>query len=88
MMGLVRRNHSRQVMGGVALAATVRNDVLAWLRAHPDGATADEIALELRRSPFTIRPRCTELGRTGLIHDSGARRKNASGRNAIVWVEG
>lgn len=88
MMGMVRRNRSRRVMRGVALAATARNEVLAWLRAHPDGATADEIAIELRRSPFTVRPRCTELGRMGLIHDSAARRKNASGRNAIVWVEG
>lgn len=53
-------------------------------RAH--GLTADEAARRLRRSVLAIRPRVTELSNAGLIRDSGARRSNASGRGAIVWV--
>jgi predicted ArsR family transcriptional regulator len=68
-------------------ARTLREDVLAAIRAAgPAGLTADEAAARLRLSPFTARPRCTELRAAGLVRDSGQRRANASGRAAIVWV--
>lgn len=47
--------------------------------------TADEIADNMGVDRLSIRPRCTELDRLGRIIDSGERRKNASGRPAIVW---
>jgi predicted ArsR family transcriptional regulator len=50
------------------------------------GMTADEAAQRLRRSVLSVRPRVAELAREGLIEDSGARRSNASGRGAIVWI--
>lgn len=68
-------------------AQTLREDVFAAIRAAgQEGLTADEVAARLRLSPFTTRPRCTELRVAGLIVDSGRRRANASGRAAIVWV--
>jgi hypothetical protein len=68
-------------------ARTLRAEVLAAIRAAgPAGLTADEAAARLRRTPFTTRPRCTELRGLGLITDSGRRRPNRSGRAAIVWV--
>lgn len=68
-------------------AQTLRAEVLRAIRAAgPEGLTADEAAARLRLSPFTTRPRCTELRGAGLIVDSGRRRANASGRAAIVWV--
>ena len=51
------------------------------------GATADEVAAGLSLSRFTARPRCTELRALGSVVDSGARRRNSSGRAAIVWVD-
>ena len=46
---------------------------------------ADEAATFLGESVLSIRPRFSELATMGEIEDSGTRRKNASGRNAICW---
>lgn len=54
--------------------------------AGDHGRTADEVAVRLDVTPFTARPRCTELRELKLIQDSGFRRENESGRRAIVWV--
>jgi hypothetical protein len=35
---------------------------------------------------WTIQPRTSELRGEGLIRDSGQRRRNATGKLAIVWV--
>jgi len=48
-------------------------------------STADEVATVVGRTVLAIRPRITELNKLELIYDSGLRRKNDSGRNAIVW---
>ncbi len=86
MVGAIER-HSRKVkLSGVMLALTVRKEVLEWMAENPAGATADEIADAIDRSPFTVRPRVSELNKMGAIVDSGARRMNAaSGRMATVW---
>lgn len=47
--------------------------------------TADEIAAILGESVLAIRPRITELLKTGKIRDSGVRRLNDSHRRAKVW---
>jgi hypothetical protein len=88
MLGAMRRHTGRKRLAGVMLALTVRKEVLDYLGEHPEGATADEIAAAIKRSPFTVRPRCVELGprHMKLIEDTGVRRPNASsGRAAIVW---
>lgn len=48
--------------------------------------TPDETAKMLGVDKLAIRPRFSELKERGLIEDSGERRKNQSGRNAIVWT--
>ena len=50
------------------------------------GLTADELAARLELERWSIQPRTTELARKGLIRDSGQRRPNATGKNAIVWT--
>lgn len=50
------------------------------------GITADECAIRLRLSILSVRPRFTELKLLGKIRDSGERRRNAGGHNAIAWV--
>jgi hypothetical protein len=69
-------------------AATLRKGILLWLREKPGRAcTTDEYATMVDESVLAIRPRFAELHKNFLIRDSGERRRNASGRNAIVWVE-
>lgn len=60
---------------------------LAEYRAvYPAGLTADELAARLELDRYSIQPRTSELRRKGLIRDSGIRRPNATGKQAIVWV--
>jgi predicted ArsR family transcriptional regulator len=66
-------------------ASKMRAAVLAQLARYPGGATADEIAKELHLSVLSVRPRVSELNRTGKIKQTGARRKNESGMTATVW---
>ena len=51
-----------------------------------DGLTADETATRLGMQRWSCQPRTSELQARGLIVDSGKRRKNETGKNAIVWV--
>ena len=49
------------------------------------GATSDEVAELLALSPFTVRPRVTELYKQGKIERKD-KRQNASKRSAYVYV--
>jgi predicted ArsR family transcriptional regulator len=64
-------------------AGTLRSKVAFALRNH--SMTADEVAVALGESILSIRPRLSELRATGSIRDTGMRRKNASGKSAVVW---
>lgn len=50
------------------------------------GLTADELSETLGKDRWSIQPRTSELRCKGLIRDSGKRRKNSSGKQAIVWI--
>lgn len=65
-------------------APTLRQSCLDLLISGAE-LTADEIAEALDKTILAIRPRVTELSRQGLIEDTGTRRKNVSGKMAIVW---
>jgi hypothetical protein len=59
----------------------------ATIRAAGDGGlTADELAARLALERWSIQPRTTELSRKGVIRDSGQRRRNVTGKAAIVWI--
>ena len=47
--------------------------------------TVDELAKELNASPFSVRPRVSELVKQGKVVDSGICRTNNSGATATVW---
>ena len=51
-----------------------------------NGLTADELAERLGMDRWSIQPRTTELKRKGIVRDSGMRRPNATGKQAIVWI--
>ncbi len=65
-------------------APILRAAVLEVLRTCGE-KTADEVAEILGRTPFSIRPRLTELYRMSLIEPTAEVRPNASGANARVW---
>lgn len=50
--------------------------------------TADELARQINESVLSVRPRVTELSKLGEIVDTGIRRRNESGKFAIVWKAG
>lgn len=50
------------------------------------GLTSDELMAIMGMERWSVQPRTSELKRKGLIRDSGLRRRNASGKHAIVWV--
>ena len=72
-----------EAMGGTA--NKMRAAVLARFAQYPTGATADEVARDLNLSVLSVRPRVSELKRTGKIKKTIARRKNQSGMSATVW---
>jgi predicted ArsR family transcriptional regulator len=65
-------------------AASYGAKVLAIL-ATRGPMTPDEVAEALDVSVLTVRPRFTALCQAGIIVDTGQRRRNANGRNTIVW---
>jgi predicted ArsR family transcriptional regulator len=64
-------------------APTLRRQCLEAIRVRP--MTADEVALTVRQSVLSIRPRLSELVKTEHIMNSGMRRPNMSGRMATIW---
>ena len=62
---------------------TLKAACLNVLKTHQ--FTADEVAHALGETPFSIRPRLSELARQELIVDTGVMRENDSGKLAIVW---
>jgi predicted ArsR family transcriptional regulator len=84
--GAQDRDTSRAAADATAQTAPqLRARALAVVE-RSNGLTADEVAGRLGLSILSIRPRLTELSRLGKVRDSGARRRNASGRMAIVWA--
>ncbi|MFN7174201.1 MAG: hypothetical protein ACK4MT_05760 [Thermaurantiacus tibetensis] len=65
-------------------AGRLRGAVLAALRRHGP-LTADEIAGALGETVLSVRPRVSELAVEGLVVKTSQRRRNDSGRTAIVW---
>jgi len=62
----------------------VRTLVLYELRLNGPG-TSDELAARIGRTPFSVRPRVSQLKAKGLVVATGERRRNISGQSASVW---
>lgn len=84
------RNVATSIAAADALAPKLgrlqRMAEVAILNAGPRGLTADELAVWLDMDRWSIQPRTSELRRKGLIRDSGHRRRNSTGKLAIVWI--
>lgn len=72
------------IEAGLAVdAKTWMNRVLNAVREKP--STMSEVAMAYGVLATTTRPRGSQLSALGYIRDSGLRRKNAYGRNEIVY---
>jgi hypothetical protein len=68
-------------------AATLREAVFNYLFGRgSDGATDEEIQIDLDMAGNTERPRRRELQEAGKVRDSGMRRTTKTGRQAVVWT--
>jgi hypothetical protein len=85
--GFKGRDTSRVAAAAIApIAKTLRDRALATIVASGQhGLTADQVAARLGKSIMSIRPRISELVELGKLRDTGHRRKNDSGKSAVVW---
>jgi hypothetical protein len=63
----------------------LRRRVLEYIARRVDGATYDEVVVDLALTPQSVSGRIRELVLLGKIEDSGERRKTRSLRNARVY---
>ena len=85
--GFKRCGTSQEAARAIApLAKGIRGRVLRHFQSHfPAGMTVDEVSRDLKISPFTTRPRVSELHAQGLLEQTVERRANDSGHSATVW---
>jgi hypothetical protein len=87
--GFGHRGIDTSIEAGSALEgalARLRRMVFCAIRdAGERGLTAEETANHLGIARVSAQPRTSELRGLRLIEDSGQRRRNASGKRAIVW---
>ena len=74
-----------QAAAAAVPAGILRDRVLAVIE-RTNGLTADECSGRMGLSILSVRPRFSELARLGKVRDTGERRANNSGRQAIVWM--
>lgn len=60
--------------------------IINYLKLHPEGATDEQIAIDLDLKQNTQRPRRIELVEQGKVKDSGRKGKTTSKRSAVIWV--
>lgn len=65
--------------------ATIRAQVLEYLRLNPGGLTTEELASLIGKPYRSVQPRLSELRDDGKIVDGGARRLGQYGKQICVW---
>lgn len=59
--------------------------VLDALKAAPDGLTSEELSERLGLSLVTVSPRLRPLVNKYKVYSNGDKRRNRSGRSALIW---
>lgn len=83
--GYKARETSRLAAEAMKPTAPLVRDRILNLLTPALAVTADEAADLLHLPILTVRPRFSELAADGKVRDTGRRRKNESGKSAIVW---
>lgn len=82
--GFKEQTTSRDAAASVASrSVTLRQRAYDLIRQS--SRTPDEVAEALGETVLAVRPRITELAKSGKITDTGERRANRSGKMAKVW---
>jgi hypothetical protein len=74
---------ARELQGKTTKLALVYKEIVC---RGKEGATDEELQVDLGMSPNTERPRRVELVRGGFVVDSGMVRKTQASRYAVVWI--
>ena len=83
--GWQKTDTSKAAADQVSDVAGLRKEVLKAIQGS-SGLTTEEIETLTGIDYRTAQPRTSELRALGFIEDSGQRRRNRSGRAAIVWI--
>ena len=68
------------------MARNHRDQIFAILKgAYPDSRSSDQIAAEIGLSPYSVRPRVSELLAGGKVERTDDRTKNSGGRTVMLW---
>ena len=78
---------SREAAEAIApMARNHRAQVLAVLKdAYPESRSSDQIAYAIGLSPYSVRPRVSELQAAGKVERTDDRAKNDGGRSVVLW---
>lgn len=78
---------SREAAEAVApMARNHRDQILAVIKAaYPESRSSDQIAHTIGLSPYSVRPRVSELLAGGKIERTDDRTKNEGGRTVMLW---
>jgi predicted ArsR family transcriptional regulator len=78
---------SKEAADAIApMARNHRDQILAVIKAaYPDSRSSDQIASEVGLSPYSVRPRVSELVAGGQVERTEDRIKNQGGRTVMLW---
>lgn len=78
---------SREAAEAIApMARNHRDQILAVIKeAYPESRSSDQIASAIGLSPYSVRPRVSELQAAGKIERTDDRAKNEGGRSVVLW---
>jgi predicted ArsR family transcriptional regulator len=78
---------SREAAEAIApMARCHRDQILAVIKnAYPESRSSDQIANMIGLSPYSVRPRVSELQAAGKIERTDDRAKNDAGRSVVLW---
>jgi predicted ArsR family transcriptional regulator len=85
-----RRNSpetSQEAADAIApMARNHRDQILAVFKAaYPDSRSSEQIAEVIGISPYSVRPRVSELVAGGKVERTDDRVKNEGGRSVVLW---
>jgi len=78
---------SKEAADAIApMARNHRDQILAVLKAaYPDSRSSDQIGATIGLSPYSVRPRVSELQAAGKVERTDDRTKNDGGRTVTLW---
>lgn len=78
---------SREAADAIApMARNHRDQILALIKAaYPESRSSEQIGQAIGLSPYSVRPRVSELVAGGKVERTDDRIKNDGGRSVVLW---